>query len=293
MQSTNCETQTVVSTSEQDVKPKRRNHEKRERDPAKYKLSLLKKQKKVADRLSALDPSETKKVQRMQSKLADINAKIETLSQVKPVFEPAPEPEREEKQVLCVEEPKEKAPKPEKTESVNIEKNAPEKEVKPVFEPAPEPEQEEKQVLCVPPCHLAVVPEFSKAALKEASRKFLSLRKDLKQEKSRIKNLGKVLSAVKVLSRANLGATVPRVFVGDEQVNQTKSDLTLARQQLSEKRQLVKDQAHELRDLVRLHRQLEVKKRKDAKHERKERKEGKKDKKEKREKREKKEKSDC
>jgi hypothetical protein len=240
MQSTNCETtQTVVSTSVQDVKHKKRNHEKRERDPAKrresdpakYKSRLLNKQKKVADRLSSLDPSETKKVQRLRSKLADINAKIESLPDLK----------NEKKDVVI-------------PENKDVQK-------------APEPSSkvEEKTDLAPP---VEVTP---KSALKEESRKFLVLRKEMKQEKLRIKNLRKILSAVKLLSRANLVEATPQLLVNDDQVNQTKSDLAAAKEQLAEKRRLVKDQAHVVRDLIRLHRQMEAHK-KHRKHGKKEKK---------------------
>jgi len=267
MQSINCETNTIVVSSEQDVKPKRSGrHQKRDResDPARNKECLLKKQKKVADKLSALDPSETRKAQRLQGKLAVLNAKVESLSAVK----------------LEVQNTDRMDDAPKK-EEVSVISTAAIPDT--VLQPSPKVEDTTTTytapVVAGAPV-VAIAPAVEPSALKEASLKYLSLRKDLKQEKLRIKNLAAVLYAVKLLSRTNNSEIAPQVLISDEQVNKTKSDLDLARKQLSEKRHLIKEQAHAVRDLIRLYRQMNPH-RKHGKHGRKHCKEGKEDKKEK------------
>jgi len=213
-----------------------------------------------------MDPSEAKKVQRLQSKLADLNAKIESLSHVK------------------LEDKKEDLPTVENKVEIVI--------------PAEPPKPDVNVQPVVPSADLIATPQaVSKSSLKEASREFFLMRKGLKQEKLRVKNLHKVLSALKLLSRASAALPLPPVVVTEDQVNQAKSDLNLAQTQMSEKRQLVKDQSHSLRDLIRLHRQMDKKHHKHGKKEGKERKVKKeksdrKEKKEKRDRKEKKEKRD-
>jgi len=120
------------------------------------------------------------------------------------------------------------------------------------------------------------------------------LKKDVKEEKLKIKNLKTVLSAVKLLYRTDLGDTACRIVVGIEDVNKTKLDLDLACTHMIEKRQLAKDQALVMRNLAHLSRQMHDKpgreQRKD-KIEKRHRKE-KKEKKEKRHRKEKKEKKE-
>jgi len=259
MQNTNCKTrdsvvltqcvdkQVPVSSEDVKLKKERKNPKKMERnDPVRQMACLLKKQKKAMDRLSSVDPSETRQSERLQKRLAKINAKIEQ-------FPPSVKPESKD--------PVESTPQLETplAERVN---------------------------------EVAVIPQVSKTVLKEASRKYSLLRKDVKTEKLKVKNFRKVLAALKVLSRGNLGEAACHVLVDVDQVKQMKSNLDLARNQLSEKKQLAKDQSRELKCLVRLFRQMEH-----TRHHRKEKKNKnekrcKKEKRDKKEKRCKKEKRD-
>jgi len=278
MQNTNCKTrdsvvltqcvdkQVPVSSEDVKLKKERKNPKKMERnDPVRQMACLLKKQKKAMDRLSSVDPSETRQSERLQKRLAKINAKIEQ-------FPPSVKSESKDP----VENTPSADPATVKPESKDPVESTPQLET-PLAERVNE---------------VAVIPQVSKTVLKEASRKYSLLRKDVKTEKLKVKNFRKVLAALKVLSRGNLGEAACHVLVDVDQVKQMKSNLDLARNQLSEKKQLAKDQSRELKCLVRLFRQMEH-----TRHHRKEKKNKnekrcKKEKRDKKEKRCKKEKRD-
>jgi len=209
----------LIHLTVQNSKPEREKKGKRERcqsNPEKYIVCLRRKQRKLTERLSVV-PLDTKKRLHLQKKLADINDKIGALSHSKP----------------DVKEAAEEIPSTPANQTTT---------------PLPVSTAPGKLELGVPPP--------PKAALKEASRKYFLLKKDVKEEKLKIKNLKTVLSAVKLLYRTDLGDTACRIVVGIEDVNKTKLDLDLACTHMIEKRQLAKDQALVMRNLAHLSRQM-------------------------------------
>jgi len=245
----------LIHLSLENSKPQREKKERKPRrsesNPEKYMARLLKKQCKCIERLSAVSLEDTKKRLRLQKKLADINAKIGECQA-----------------------------KPDAKEEAEENPSTPANQITTPLPVCPAPGKLE----------LAVTPP-SKTALKEASRQYYLLRKNIKEEKMKIKNLSKVLAAVKLLYRTDLGDTACRVVVDIEHVNKTKLDLALARTQMVEKRQLAKDQALVVRNLACLRHQMEPHAKKHQRHEKPGR-EHRKDKKEKRHRKEKKEKKE-
>jgi len=122
--------------------------------------------------------------------------------------------------------------------------------------PVPEQVSSSSLELTAPGSNEIGVTRTLKGALKEASRRYFFLQKDVEQLKLRRKNLKKVLSAVEFLSRA----TEFGVTVDIKQVNQTKTDLDLSYEQLREKRQLAKAQARVVRNFVHLCCQMDYEK---------------------------------
>jgi len=114
--------------------------------------------------------------------------------------------------------------------------------------PVPEEVPSSSLELSAPGSYEIGVPRTLKGALKEASRRYFFLQKDVEQLKLRRKHLKKVLSAVEFLS----GASEFGITVDIKQVNQIKSGLDLSYQQLWEKRQLAKAQACVVRNFVHL-----------------------------------------
>jgi len=95
-------------------------------------------------------------------------------------------------------------------------------------------------------------PVTHKTALREASERYCSLRKDLDEQKLKIRTLRKVLCALKLLTTAHSVGEC-NVLVTADQVALANAEMERARQGLAEKHLLVKEQAQTVRLLAHLH----------------------------------------
>jgi len=203
------------------------------------------------------DDLDEKRRQRLIEKKAKIDEKLQELMDVKQE-EPEKESLKEEAPQLTSQQPLSPAPKAEVVVVDKAEEKPQEKVEEKLDEKKPNLEEGTEKAEDKSLADLVDSRSLYKTALREASQKYLSLRKELKEEHHRIQKLRQVVRALKILSKAGI-ATECRVTVAPEQSAFAEEDLALAKQRIVDKKAAAREQARAVRELIRSHKKEERK----------------------------------